>query len=69
MTEPVKLCKDCKYFRRSGNLIDILFGDPWHYCSHPKVTDDVVNGKRKVFCKHARTYRCGYEAKFWEKRE
>jgi hypothetical protein len=68
MTE-IRLCKDCKYFRRSGNLIDILFGDAWHSCSHPEVTDDVVNGKDRVYCKIARTYRCGYEGKFWEARK
>ena len=50
-------------------MIDILFGDAWHSCSHPEVTDDVVNGKDRVYCKIARTYRCGYEGKFWEARK
>ena len=72
MNEPVKLCCDCKYFRRSRDLIGLyIFGDAWHCCIHPKVTDDVVNGKNRVYCKFARTYshRCGYEAKYYEERK
>jgi hypothetical protein len=67
MTEQIKLCCDCKFHKK--DWLGHLFRDPWDYCSHPKVTDNVVNGKRKVFCKTARTYRCDYEAKYWEERK
>lgn len=67
MTE-IKLCKDCKFYRKDwfGHLFTY---NSWDCCSHPKVTDDLVNATNKVYCKTARTYRCGYEGKFWEERK
>ena len=67
MTEQIKLCCRCKYYRK--NYYSHLCGDPWDFCSHPKVTDDVVNGNNRIYCKTARTYRCGYEGKYFEEKK
>ena len=68
MTEQIKLCCDCKYYRK--NWFSHLLGDTnYDNCSHPLVSGDVVNGKNFLSCKTSRNYRCGYEGKFWEEKK
>lgn len=69
MAEQVKLCRDCKYYKKDWSPISALFGDSYDECTHPRVTGDVVNGRITVYCKTARNYLCGHSGEFWEKRK
>ena len=71
MTEPIKLCKDCRFYKKDwcGHLTG--YGDIFDLCLHPALTGNVVTGKSKGrYCDHMRKYRdCGINAKYWEARE
>ena len=68
MTE-LKLCKDCKWYKK--NWIEHLSGsgDQFDKCMNPILNGNLVTGKYKgVFCDTARNYgiRCGKEGRYWE---
>lgn len=69
MTAPLKLCKDCKWYKRE-------LTDP-SLCTHPKSGEthtDLVEGNIKRFfiscwsmrCKLSEHGGCGNEGKLWE---
>ena len=70
MTE-IRLCKDCKYYKRdwSGHLTG--YGDTFDLCLHPLVTGNVVTGKHNGrYCDGERKFHeCGYDGKLWEARK
>jgi hypothetical protein len=71
MTEPIKLCKDCKHYKRDWNARITGFGDTFDLCLHPALTGNVVTGRSNgKYCDHARKYyECGMEGKYWEARK
>lgn len=70
MTEPIKLCKDCKHYRK--NWVEHLTGsgDRFDTCHNPVLCENLVTGKVKGghFCDvMRRPYgRCGVEGKYYE---
>lgn len=77
MTEPIKLCKDCKWYKKSWFEHFIGFGDRFDTCHNPVfdpvLSENLVTGKVKDgrFCDMMRrTYGgCGMDGKFWEARK
>jgi len=71
MTEPIKLCKDCKHYKRDWNARITGFGDTFDLCLHPALTGNVVTGRNNgKYCDHMRKYYgCGMEGKYWEARK
>ena len=68
-----KLCKDCKWYRKSW--IEHIFFRTSRYdmCASPNTTDDLVTGHQQRFCDMLRAKRwesldwsCGSDGKFWE---
>ena len=68
MTEPIKLCKDCKHYKRDWGARITGYGDTFDLCLHPLVTENVVTGRNNgKYCDHVRKYyECGMEGKYWE---
>ena len=68
MTEPIKLCKDCKHYKRDWSARFIGLEDKFDLCLHPLVTGNVVTGKTDGrYCDSMRKYHgCGMEAKYFE---
>ena len=64
----IKLCKDCKHYKRDWGARFIGLDDKFDLCLHPLVTGNVVTGKTDGrYCDHARKYHgCGMEGKYWE---
>jgi hypothetical protein len=64
----MKLCKDCKHYKRDWSARITGFGDTFDLCLHPLVTGNVVTGKTDgKYCDHTRKfYGCGMEGKYWE---
>ncbi len=68
-----KLCKDCKWYRKSW-IEHVVFRDNrFDMCASPNTTDDLVTGRKKRFCDMLRAerwqeldYSCGPDGKFWE---
>ena len=79
MTEPIKLCKDCKYFKDYEDVFDWIssriFGFPTlQKCFHPDrwKNVDYVNGTTSPYtlCSIERcTGSCGRIGKNWEARK
>ena len=71
MTELIKLCKDCKHYKRDWGARLTGYGDTFDLCLHPLVTENVVTGKSNVkYCDHVRKYYgCGMEGKYFEARK
>ena len=68
MTEPIRLCCDCKHYKRDWGARLTGYGDTFDLCLHPLVTENVVTGKSNgKYCDHVRKYYgCGMEGKYWE---
>ncbi len=71
----IKLCKDCKYYRRDHLSHLLGMGDRHDMCASPNTTQNLVTGHEKRFCDMLRSnrwkdldYSCGPEGKFWEER-
>ena len=70
MTEPIKLCKDCKHYKRDWGARITGFGDKFDLCLHPLVTGNVVTGKTDGrYCDMTRFCKCGMDGKLWEARK
>ena len=68
MSNPVKLCLDCKYFKISR--VDV---SNYSKCSHPAMLSgqDMVSGKVTFSfadINRNREFRCGKEAKYFEQK-
>jgi len=70
----LKLCKDCKWYKK--NLLEHLLtfgGDRFDTCHNPVLSRNLVTGKSNGghFCDIMRkTYGgCGKEGKYWEARK
>jgi hypothetical protein len=70
MTE-MKLCKDCKYYKKDWSSHIIGSGDTFDLCLHPLVTGNVVTGKNNGrYCDSERKFhKCGMDGKLWEARK
>ena len=64
----MKLCKDCKYYRKDWISHIIGSGDTFDLCLHPLVTGNVVTGKSNGrYCDNVRKFHgCGMDAKYFE---
>ena len=69
----IKLCKDCKHYRR--DWLSHLFGMGHRHdtCASPNTSSNLVTGSEQRFCDMLRAYRwenlnfsCGVEGKYWE---
>jgi hypothetical protein len=65
----MKLCKDCKWFRR--NLLGRLIANEEQNCVRPGISRDMVAGKVGYKpCsrerEHTPAYGCGDDAQYWE---
>ena len=71
MTELIKLCKDCKHYKRDWGARITGFGDTFDLCLHPRVTENIVTGKSNGrYCDTVRKYHeCGMDGKLWEARK
>ena len=67
----IKLCKDCKHYKRDWSARITGFGDTFDLCLHPALTGNVVTGKfNGRYCDSARRYHeCGPEGRYWEARK
>ena len=67
----IKLCKDCKHYKRDWNARITGYGDTFDLCLHPALTGNVVTGKTDGrYCDSMRKYHeCGTEGKLWEARK
>jgi len=68
MTEQLKLCKDCLYYKKSW-LGHLFMDNSLDRCYNPIITGDLVTGdKRSEYCKMARDFEmhCGPEGKHFE---
>ena len=71
MTEPIKLCCNCKHYKRDWGARFTGFGDTFDLCLHPALTGNVVTGRNDgKYCDHMRKYYgCGMEGKYFEARK
>lgn len=76
MTEPMKLCKDCKYYRKSWLEHIIMRTHKYDTCACPNTTQNPVTGNERRFCDMLRAqrwveldYSCGPDGRFWEARK
>ena len=71
MTE-LRLCKDCKWYKKSW-VEHLIFGsDTYDKCLHPVLSGNLVTGKaRGDRCIFRRMYGggCREEGKYWEARK
>ena len=67
MTE-LRLCKDCKHYKRDWGARLTGYGDTFDLCLHPLLTGNVVTGRSGgQYCDSVRKYhKCGMEGKYWE---
>lgn len=67
MDEPIKLCKDCRYFRAAG----LSLGIGPAACAHPELMYwDVILGPSPVIARDARLLdkHCGWDARLFEQK-
>jgi len=69
----LKLCKDCKHYKKSW-VEHLIFGnDADDKCFHPVLSENLVTGKVKGgrVCSFMRLYSggCGVDGKYWEARK
>ena len=72
MTEPIKLCKDCKHYKKDWYSRITGYGDTFDFCVNPRlVAVNPVTGKTTgAFCDTMRKFHgCGMEGKYWEARK
>ncbi len=71
----MKLCKDCKYYRK--DWLSHLFGMGHRHdtCKSPNTSQNLVTGNESRFCDMLRAkcwekleYSCGPDGKFWEEK-
>ena len=70
----MKLCKDCKWYKKDWITHLIEGSDSFDKCLNPIVNENLVSGKTKGgFCDMLRAkrwqeldYSCGPEGKYWE---
>ena len=69
----MKLCKDCKWYKKDWSTHLIERSDRFDKCLNPALNENLVSGKTKgKFCDIQRTYGglgCGREGKYWEAKE
>jgi hypothetical protein len=67
----IKLCKDCKHYKRDWSARITGFGDTFDLCLHPALTGNLVTAKNNGrYCDSMRKYHeCGMEGKLWEARK
>ncbi len=68
-----KLCKDCKWYRKSWIEHLTGMGDRYDTCASPNTTQNLVSGNQKRFCDMLRAkrwdeldYSCGPDGRYWE---
>jgi hypothetical protein len=68
-----KLCKDCKWYRKSWFEHIFFRSSNFDTCTSPNTTTDLVTGYQRRFCDMLRANRwkeldfsCGPEGRFWE---
>ena len=68
MTEPIRLCKDCKWYKKDWLQHLIGSGDTFDRCVHPIVCGNVVTGgSTGLYCDTQRRFHeCGMEGKYFE---
>jgi hypothetical protein len=71
-----KLCKDCKWYRRSWFEHIIFRDNRFDMCASPNTTDDLVTGRKQRFCDMLRSkrwekldYSCGPDGRYFEERK
>ena len=76
MTEPIKLCKDCKWYRKSWLEHILMRTSMYDMCACPSTTQNPVSGYENRFCDMLRAerweefdYSCGPEGRYWEARK
>lgn len=71
MTEPIRLCCDCRYYKKDWGAHITGQGDRFDLCFNPLLNGNVVTGKSPSgYCDLVRMYRaCGMEGKLWEARK
>ena len=65
----IKLCKDCKHYKKDWIAHLIERSDRFDKCLNPIFNQNLVSGKTKgKYCDIQRdaTYDCGREGKYWE---
>jgi len=67
MTEPIRLCCDCRFYKKDWNARITGFGDTFDLCLHPALTGKV----KDRFCDILRMEwgKCGPYGKYWEARK
>ena len=67
----LKLCKDCKWYKKDWSARFTGFGDTFDLCLHPALTGNLVTAKNNGrYCDSMRKYHeCGTEGKLWEARK
>ena len=68
MTEHIRLCKDCKWYRKDWLEHLIGTGDTFDLCFNPIACGNFVTGRSKGrYCNTERSFhQCGAEGKLWE---
>ena len=71
MTEPIRLCCDCRFYKKHWVARLTGYGDTFDLCFNPALTGNVVTAKSNgKYCDHMRKfYGCGMEGKYWEARK
>ena len=72
MTEPIKLCCDCRFYKKDWYARITGYGDTFDFCVNPHlVAVNPVSGKTKGgFCDTMRKFHgCGMDAKYFEARK
>jgi hypothetical protein len=67
----MKLCKDCKYYRRNWVEHIIEKNDYWDFCMRPNDLNLVSQMPKGYRCAYEREYEylCGPDGKFFEERK
>jgi hypothetical protein len=72
MTEPIRLCCDCKFYKRDWISHIVMGSDGLDKCLNPIVNENLVSGKNEgKFCEIQRgSYGgCGRDGKYFEARK
>lgn len=73
MTEQLRLCKDCKWYKKDWFEHLTGGGDRYDKCLNPVLSENLVTGKHKggYVCRFMRLYsgECGQNGKYWEARK
>ena len=72
MTEPIRLCCDCRFYKKNWCAHITGYGDALDTCHNPVVSGNLVTGKSNgCFCDTMRMEwgKCGPDGKYWEARK